>query len=368
MREVDFGRIFEFATSDTGRQYTEDFITEHLAVAIRCDPRPIAHALAPYLTIPPGPLDVVTQDWSSDESRIDITLVADGIQLAWLELKAWAGEHDGQLERYFNESQALDPSPLVVVIGPTHFAPSARVPHLSWNQIIRAVDTVESPSDTWLYVVGAINHFEIGGVARMPLTPEQTASPNVVNDTIAALVNFMHEVTSRLEATPKRQRWWKRQQYETMMRTQLRQHGRLVFEYEPIPPVEERANRRNGAKVKETKKLEKQANEERPASVWLGLENNEFVVTIYTPKGWKSGRVTDLLGSRVINQLKKKGWRTLSWPTELQISYGDAAGASEKALIDWTLDRFAEVESSGAYERMRAACDEWRSQFSSRKK
>ena len=45
MRTMAYGRVFSFAEKD-GRALNEDYLTEHLALALRLDPRPFIRAFS----------------------------------------------------------------------------------------------------------------------------------------------------------------------------------------------------------------------------------------------------------------------------------------------------------------------------------
>ena len=99
MREVTYGRVFSFAVKD-GRALNEDYLTEHLALALRLDPRPFIRAFSPKVNFPSGEFDVRTQVPLPDRSRLDLVLERAGKPFAWVEIKAGAEEHGDQLRRH----------------------------------------------------------------------------------------------------------------------------------------------------------------------------------------------------------------------------------------------------------------------------
>ena len=53
MRNVEYGRVFSFASKGE-QELKEDFLTEHLALAIRLDPRPFVPAFGTRVQFPKG--------------------------------------------------------------------------------------------------------------------------------------------------------------------------------------------------------------------------------------------------------------------------------------------------------------------------
>jgi hypothetical protein len=56
-------------------------------------------------------------------------------------------------------------------------------------------------------------------------------------------------------------------------------------------------------------------------------------------------------------KLSKLGWSRHPAANEIVITNDQVVGASEAELMAWALDRIADIESSGAYDRMRAECE-----------
>lgn len=335
MRDVDYGRVFSFAIKD-GRALTEDYLTEHLALALRVDPRPFISAFSTKVRFPAGGFDVRTQVPLPDRSRLDLVLEQMGAPFAWVEIKAGAGEHGDQLQRYAAAAAQLNPPPALLLLGPTAFEPESQLPRIVWGDLVEAIAATEDVSDLWHLVVGAIEHFGLGGGKRMPLTDLELASPQAVHVAMERLKTFLFELTQALSAPTREHRWWGNYDVDWLLWDQLRRHHRLIYQFDPI-------------------EWDTKAGDP-PMYLWLGIDDDAFVITIEARYDLPKPNLTEALGSNILGKLTDAGWTPGPNPNEYRVTHPHADGVSERDMLAWTLDRISQVQMSGAYEKMRAGC------------
>lgn len=335
MRDVTYGRVFSFAVKD-GRALNEDYLTEHLALALRFDPRPLIRAFSPKVNFPTGEFDVRTQVSLPDRSRLDLVLERAGKPFAWVEIKAGAGEHGDQLHRYEAAAAQLNPPPSLLLLGPATFWPNSQLPRIVWSDLVEAVAATEGASHIWHFVVGAIEHFGLGGGNRMPLTDLEIASPQAVNVAIERLKTFIFELKQELIAPTRANKWWGNYDVDWFLWDQLQRHHRLIYQFDPI-------------------KWDTSAGDP-PMYLWLGIENDAFVMTVEARYNLAEPDLARALGNNVLNVLTLAGWGQGINNNELRIAHENTAGVGESDLLTWALDRISEVETSGAFDKMQAAC------------
>ena len=335
MRDVDYGRVFTFAVKD-GRALTEDYITEHLAVALRLDPRPFIRAFSAKVNFPTGAFDVRTQVPLPDRSRLDLVLERLGAPFAWVEIKAGAGEHGDQLQRYAEAAAQLNPPPALLLLGPSTFEPNSQLPRIVWGDLVDAIAATEDVSDLWHLVVGAIEHFGLGGGKRMPLTDLEIASPQAVHVAMERLKTFMFELTQALGAPTREHRWWGNYDVDWLLWDQLQRHHRLIYQYDPV-------------------EWDTKAGDP-PMYLWLGIDDDAFVMTIEARYDLPKPELTQVLGSETLRKLTEAGWVPGPNLNEYRVTHQKAVGVGEADMLTWALDRIAEVENCGAYEKMRTIC------------
>jgi len=333
MRNVEYGRVFSFAEKD-GRALSEDYLTEHLAVALRLDPRPFVRAFGAKISFPTGTFDVRTQVVLPDRSRLDLVLERAGKPFAWVEIKADAGVHGDQLSRYEAAAAALKPQPSLLLLGPATFWPNSQLPRIVWSDLVEAVEATDGASDIWHFVVGAIEHFGLGGGKRMPLTTMETASPQAVNVAIERLKTFYFELRQVLCSPTRNDRWWGNYDVDWLLWDQLQRHERLIYQYDPI-------------------EWDTKAGDP-PMYLWLGIADNRFMMAIEARWDLPDPNLDHCLGPEVLKKLAASGWQPGPNSNELCIAHEGVAGVSEGDLVNWALARVAEIEASGAYSRMSA--------------
>jgi hypothetical protein len=335
MPDVTYGRVFSFAVKD-GRALNEDYLTEHLALALRLDPRPFVRAFSAKVSFPTGEFDVRTQVLLADGSRLDLVLERAGKPFAWVEIKAGAGEHGDQLQRYEAAAAQLNPPPSLLLLGPATFWPNSQLPRIVWSDLVEAVAATEGASHIWHFVAGAIEHFGLGGGKRMPLTDVEIASPQTVNVAIERLKTFVFELKQELSAPTRRNKWWGNHDVDWLLWDQLKRHQRLIYQFDPI-----KWDTRVG---------------DPPMYLWLGIENDAFVMGVEARYNLAEPDLAHALGSSVLKALAIAGWSQGPNNNELRIGHENTAGVGESDLLTWAVGRISEVESSGAFEKMRAAC------------
>lgn len=332
MRTMAYGRVFSFAEKD-GRALNEDYLTEHLALALRLDPRPFIRAFSAKVSFPTGTFDIRTQVVLPDRSRLDLVLEHAGKPFAWVEIKANADVHGDQLSRYEAAAAELEPPPTLLLLGPATFWPDSQLPRIVWSDLVEAVGATAGASDIWHFVVGAINHFGLGGGKRMPLTSIEAASPQAVNVAIERLKTFFFELRQVLCAPARNHRWWDNyDDVDWMLWDQLRRHERLIYQLDPI-------------------EWDIKAGDP-PMYLWIGLTDNKFMVAIEARWDLPEPDLEHILGRNVLKKLATSGWGPGPNSNEYCIAHENATGVSENELIAWALDKVAEVEASGAYREM----------------
>ena len=335
MLNVDFGRVFNFA-SNGAHELKEDFITEHLALAIRLDPRPFIAAVGDRAQFPKGDFRVLTQVSLPDRSRLDLVLERAGQPFLWVEIKADAGEHGNQLERYASAAKTLSPSPALILLGPSSFWPDSLLPRMVWSDLVEAVEQTDSVSDAWLYVVGAVQRFGLGGGKRMPLRESEVSSPEHVHLAMERLKTFIFELNQELNTQQANRLWWDNYDVDDMLWDQLKKWQRLIYQFDVLEW--------NVAKG------------DPPIYLWLGIRDNEFAIVIEARYDVQDGNPVTLLGSKVSANLQALGWTHPEDTSEMAISIKNIAGLGEGELLTWTLNRFNEVESTGARAQMLKLC------------
>lgn len=334
MQQVNYGRVFSFAEKN-GRALNEDYLTEHLALALRVDPRPFIRAFGAKCNFPTSEFDVRTQVQLPDRSRLDLVLERAGKPFAWVEIKADAGEHGDQLQRYEAAAAQMDPPPALLLLGPATFWPDSQLPRIVWSDLVEAVAATEGASHLWHFVVGAIEDFGLGGGKRMPLTDVEIASPQAVNIAIERLKTFVFELKQELLAPARATKWWGNYDVDWLLWDQVQRHHRLIYQFDPIE-WDTRAG-------------------DPPMYLWLGIENGAFVITVEVRYDLPESDVCRVLGTRAHTALMTAGW-CQGPDNEMRITFQNVVGTGERDLLAWTLDRISEVEKSGAYAKMHAAC------------
>jgi hypothetical protein len=202
--------------------------------------------------------------------------------------------------------------------------------------LVEAVAATEGASHIWHFVVGAIEHFGLGGGKRMPLTDVEIASPQAVNVAIERLKTFVFELKQELSATTRANKWWGNYDVDWLLWDQLQKHHRLIYQFDPI-------------------KWDTSAGDP-PMYLWLGIENDAFVIGVEARYNLAEPDLTRALGTSALKALTLAGWSQGPNNNELRIAHENTVGVGESDLLTWALGRISEVESSGAFEKMHAAC------------
>ena len=146
MNATPYSRMLSLGARE-GSTPIEDFLTEALAAATNRDPRPLIALLRTEGIRLRGDLTAATQVVKGDAGRLDLVLSADGVEVVWVEVKAWSGEHGDQLKRYTSAAAALSPKPRVLMLATTGTVPSIDMTRVTWHTLVEAIDDCDEPSD-----------------------------------------------------------------------------------------------------------------------------------------------------------------------------------------------------------------------------
>ena len=170
----------------------------------------------------------------------------------------------------------------------------------------------------------------------MPLTDVEIASPQAVNVAIERLKTFVFELKQELSATTRANKWWGNYDVDWLLWDQLQRHHRLIYQFDPI-------------------EWDTNAGDP-PMYLWLGIENDAFVMTVEARHNLAEPDLVRALGSSALKALTLAGWSQGPNRNELRIAHENTVGVGESELLTWALDHISEVETTGAYSKMHAAC------------
>lgn len=318
--------------SQEGSSQIEDFLTEALAAATNRDPRPLIAALRKEGVKLSGELTAATQVVKESVGRLDLVLSVDGVEVVWVEVKAWSGEHGDQLKRYTAAAATCNPRPLVLMLATAGAVPSITMPRLTWHQLVHAINSTKGPSDLWIELRDLVEERGLGGGLTMPLTAEEIHSFELACSGIEKFAAFVNELSGTLAAQKTKSEWFANVDLVECITDHVQRQGRALYQYDPIP---------------------------RPAStfgrdplvfIWVAIEGGRLRLGI---EGRAKVKLRTLLGS-AFQPLLNLNWKA-SHDNILQVIAPPRALASEDAAIAWSIARIAEIESTGAYKLMKAA-------------
>ena len=90
--------------------------------------------------------------------------------------------------------------------------------------------------------------------------------------------------------------------------------------------------------------------------LWLGIENDAFVIGVEARYNLAERDLARALGTSALKALTSAGWSQGPNNNELRIAHENTVGVGEHDLLTWAVGRISEVESSGAFDKMHAAC------------
>ena len=127
-------RLFTYARATSARPL-ENFTTEALAIAILADPKPFYAALRGVegIELTSDRFEDVKTQVHVGEGIVDLELTLEAGKILWIEIKAHAGEHGNQIERYIKAAKTHPGRPLVMMLSKRPLR--ADVPTLRWNHL-----------------------------------------------------------------------------------------------------------------------------------------------------------------------------------------------------------------------------------------
>ena len=127
-------RLFTYARAASARPL-ENFTTEALAIAILADPKPFFAALrgVPGIEVTGDRVGDVKTQVHVGGGIVDLELTLEAGKILWIEIKAHAGEHGNQIERYIEAAKTHPGRPLVMMLSKRPLR--ADVPTLRWNHL-----------------------------------------------------------------------------------------------------------------------------------------------------------------------------------------------------------------------------------------
>jgi hypothetical protein len=331
MSATPYSRMLSLGSRE-GSTPIEDFLTEALAAATNRDPRPLVAALRKEGVRLSGEPTAATQVVKESVGRLDLVLSVDGVEVVWVEVKAWSGEHGDQLKRYTAAAATCDPRPLVLMLATAGAVPSITMPRLTWHQLVHAINNTEVPSDLWIELRDLVEERGLGGGSTMPLTAEEVQSFQHTQAGIAKVAAFINELEGTLSAQKSAAHWFANIDRVQFITDQVQKQGRAIYQFDPIERPSNTMDR------------------DPLVFMWAGVEGGRLRVAI---EGRAKVNLKTLLQGSFSKLLNLK-WKT-GRDNFLEVVAPPAALASEDAAIAWSIARIAEIESTGAYALMKAA-------------
>lgn len=331
MSATPYSRMLSLGSRE-GSTPIEDFLTEALAAATNRDPRPLIALLRKEGVRLSGEPTAATQVVKDDVGRLDLVLSVDGVEVVWVEVKAWSGEHGDQLMRYIKAAAALSPKPLVLMLATAGAVPSIAMPRLTWHKLVEAINNCDEPSDLWIELRDLVEERGLGGGLTMPLTSEEIQSFEHASSGIEKFAAFVNELSGTLAARSSKAEWFANVELVECITDHVQRQGRALYQFDPIA---------------------------RPAStfgrdplvfMWVGVEGERLRIAI---EGRAKVKLKALLG-KPFQQLLDLKWKAGN-DNFMQAIAPPSSLASEDAAIAWSIARIAEIESTGAYALMKAA-------------
>ena len=333
MSATPYSRMLSLGSRE-GSTPIEDFLTEGLAAATNRDPRPLIALLRKEGVRLSGEPTAATQVVKDDVGRLDLVLSVDGVEVVWVEVKAWSGEHGDQLKRYTKAAAALSPKPLVLMLATAGAVPSITMPRLTWHKLVEAIKDCNEPSDLWIELRDLLEERGLGGGLTMPLTNEEIESFEHASSGIEKFAAFVNELSGTLNARNSKAKWFANVDVVECIADHVQRQGRALYQFEQIA---------------------------RPAStfgrdplifIWVGVEGGRLRIAI---EGRAKVKLKTLLGES-FQQLLGLKWKD-GRENFLEAIAPPSALESEDAAIAWSVARIAEIESTGAYALMKAAAE-----------
>jgi len=261
-------------------------------------------------------------------------LSVDGVEVVWVEVKAWSGEHGDQLKRYTKAAAALSPKPLVLMLATAGAVPSITMPRLTWHKLVEEVNNCDEPSDLWIELRDLVEERGLGGGLTMPLTTEEAQSFQHSRTGIEKVAAFINELEGTLSTQNSTAQWFANIDRVEFITDQVQKHGRAIYQFDPIPRPSNTMDR------------------DPLVFMWVGVEGWRLCIAI---EGRAKVKLKTLLG-KSFQQLNGLRWKAKQ-DNILEAIAPPSALASEDAAIAWSVARIAEIESTGAYALMKAAAE-----------
>jgi hypothetical protein len=342
MSGTPYSRMLSLGSRE-GSTPIEDFLTEALAAATNRDSRPLIAALQTQ----PGlartlnghnRVKAETQVSLKGAGRLDLVIEpASGAQV-WIEVKAFAGEHGNQLRTYARQAKRIRPNAKLVLLARPGVMPSIKIPKISWGTLLSAVGNCHKPSDLWLELCEFIKEKDLGSDLSWPLTKveakrlktKEINDPTVVK-AIRKLKNFATQIEEILSVSFPRQ-WYANIEKVSFIENQVQSLGRVVYQFEAVE-----------RKPRSTSK-------DPYIMVWAGFEENVLKVGV---EGRKNVDIKIEL-SASFSKLVACGW-VQEQKNILAVGTKKLGFATEERAIHWVLDKFGELQNTGAYTLIQAA-------------
>ena len=331
MSATPYSRMLSLGSRE-GSTPIEDFLTEALAAATNRDPRPLIALLGKEGVRLSGEPTAATQVVKDDVGRLDLVLSVDGVEVVWVEVKAWSGEHGDQLKRYTKAAAALSPKPLVLMLATAGAVPSITMPRLTWHKLVEAINNCDEPSDLWIELRDLVEERGLGGGSTMPLTTEEAQSFQHSRTGIEKVAAFINELEGTLSTQKSNAQWFANIDRVQFITDQVQKQGRAIYQFDPIARPSNTMDR------------------DPLVFMWVGVEGGRLRVAI---EGRAKVKLKTLLG-KSFQQLLDLKWKAGN-DNFMQAIAPPSSLASEDAAIAWSIARIAEIESTGAYALMKAA-------------
>lgn len=319
-------------SSRQGSTPIEDFLTEALAAAINRDPRPFIVALRKEGIKVQKDLTAKTQVFKENVGRLDMVLSIDALEVLWVEVKAWSGEHGDQLKRYTEAAATYNPHPTVLMLATAGAVPSVTMPRLTWHKLVQTISDTEEPSHLWLELRALVEDCGLGGGLTMPLTKEEAQSFHFAQVGIEKVAAFINELEGTLKTQRSDSRWFANINRVQFITDQVQKHGRAIYQFDPI--------------VRPSNTMDR----DPLVFMWVGIENEQLHLAI---EGRAKVKLRALLGSS-FQRLLDLQWKT-GRENFLEAIAPTSVLESEDAAIAWSIARIAEIEQTGAYAIIQAA-------------
>jgi hypothetical protein len=331
MSGTPYSRMLSLGSRE-GSTPIEDFLTEALAAATNRDPRPLVAALRKSGIKLPGEPTAATQVVKESVGRLDLVLSVDGVEVVWVEVKAWSGEHGDQLRRYTAAAAKRDPQPIVLMLATAGAVPSITMPRLTWHKLVEAINDCEKPSDLWIELQDLIEERGFGGGLTMPLTADEAQSFQYTQTGIAKVAAFINELEGTMSTLQSHAKWIANIDRMQFITDQVQRHGRAIYQFDPIARPSNSIDR------------------DPLVFMWVGVDGRRLRLAIEGRA--KVNLKTLLQGS--FGKLQTLHWKSVQ-ENILQVIAPPSALTSEEKAIAWSIARIAEIESTGAYSRIRSA-------------